>query len=311
MTSQPSPTYNFPGISYNPTYFNSKTSSSSSGLTQTQANALYLQKTVADTATGVETFTSGTKSSNYDVVTPSSVMLIGPSQTSLFMAIGCADSRSGNITLASGATQSANVNLCVGATNTGEVRIANDPTNAGAIRIGDNGLGATGANITIGSTTMPTTMNGNTTIANLKTTSVESTAVGNVFNLATTQTTGILNIGTATRTGAGVINIGTLSQAAINIGTGSVAGFNTITIGGSNTGTQIAGTLAVTQSISTPGSLDVTSTLTASGGIVASTIGPSAVSDAMNIASAQTTGILSIGNAVRTGVGAINIGKFS
>ena len=127
MSSSNPPYPNFNGITYNRSYFSSNTTTSS-GLTQTQANALYLQKTVADTATGVETFTSGTKSSNYDVVTPSSVMLIGGSQTSTFMAIGCADSRSGNITLASGATQSANVNLCVGGTNTGEVRIANDPT---------------------------------------------------------------------------------------------------------------------------------------------------------------------------------------
>ena len=180
---------------YNPSFFTTSTT----GLTVGQANSLYLSKTVADTASGIETFTSGTKSSNYDVVTPSSVMLIGTSQTSSFMAIGCADSRSGNITLASGATQSANVNLCIGATNTGAVHIAdggtnsgavnicngatnsgivhisdgannsgavniaNATTNTGAIHIGDNGLGATGA-ITIGSSTMPTTIGGSFTM---------------------------------------------------------------------------------------------------------------------------------------------------
>jgi len=166
---------------YNPSFFTTTTT----GLTQGQANGLYLSKTVADTASGIETFTSGTKSSNYDVVTPSSVMLIGTSQTSSFMAIGCADSRSGNITLASGATQSANVNLCVGATNTGAVNIsngatnsgsvhiadgannsgavniANATTNTGAIHIGDNGLGAA-STITIGSSTMPTTIGSST-----------------------------------------------------------------------------------------------------------------------------------------------------
>jgi len=118
---------------YNPSFFTTSTT----GLTVGQANSLYLSKTVADTASGIETFTSGTKSSNYDVVTPSSVMLIGTSQTSSFMAIGCADSRSGNITLASGATQSANVNLCIGATNTGSVNIATGATNSGAVHISD------------------------------------------------------------------------------------------------------------------------------------------------------------------------------
>ena len=55
MTSQPSPTYNFPGISYNPSYFKT----SSSGLTTGAANALYLRKTYADTATSLETFSAG------------------------------------------------------------------------------------------------------------------------------------------------------------------------------------------------------------------------------------------------------------
>ena len=58
MSSQPTPTYNFSGIDYNSSFFN-KVKTSSSGLTQTQANALYLQKTVADTATSLETFSGG------------------------------------------------------------------------------------------------------------------------------------------------------------------------------------------------------------------------------------------------------------
>lgn len=50
----PYPYYN--GIPFNPSFFKTDTSS---GLTETAANALYLRKTVADTATAQETFTSG------------------------------------------------------------------------------------------------------------------------------------------------------------------------------------------------------------------------------------------------------------
>lgn len=53
-SSPPYPYYN--GIPYNPSYF---TSSTGTGLTQTQANGLYLQKTATDTATALETFSAG------------------------------------------------------------------------------------------------------------------------------------------------------------------------------------------------------------------------------------------------------------
>ena len=55
-SNPPYPYYN--GITYNSAFF---TTESGSGLTQTKANALYLQKTVADTATVLETFTNGIK----------------------------------------------------------------------------------------------------------------------------------------------------------------------------------------------------------------------------------------------------------
>ena len=46
--------------------------------------------------------------------------------------------------------------------------------------------------------------------------------------IANTQTTGVLNIGSAVRTGTGAINIGTLSQAPINIGTAATAAGNSL-----------------------------------------------------------------------------------
>jgi len=47
------PSYEFPTIDFNSSYF---TDTNTTGLTQSQANALYLQKTVQDSASAIETF---------------------------------------------------------------------------------------------------------------------------------------------------------------------------------------------------------------------------------------------------------------
>ena len=66
MSSQNPPYPYFSGITYNSSFF----SSSSSGLTQSQANALYLKKTVSDIATASETFSGGILASSVDTATP-------------------------------------------------------------------------------------------------------------------------------------------------------------------------------------------------------------------------------------------------
>ena len=55
MSSANAPYPSFSGITYNKSFF----ASSSGGLTTAQGNALYLQKTIADTATALETFSGG------------------------------------------------------------------------------------------------------------------------------------------------------------------------------------------------------------------------------------------------------------
>lgn len=57
MSAENPPTYNFLGIDFNPSFYVDE--SNSSGITQEQANALYLQKTIPDTATALETFSAG------------------------------------------------------------------------------------------------------------------------------------------------------------------------------------------------------------------------------------------------------------
>ena len=62
MSSTNAPYPSFSGITYNKSFF----VSSSGGLTTAQGNAFYLQKTVADTATAIETFSGGIKSDTLD-----------------------------------------------------------------------------------------------------------------------------------------------------------------------------------------------------------------------------------------------------
>ena len=83
MTQANPPFPNFNGITYNPAFFNTSTSSSSGGgLTEARANILYLQKLVPDTANVLETFTAGILTSqlntnNIDSSTQGSNLFIG------------------------------------------------------------------------------------------------------------------------------------------------------------------------------------------------------------------------------------------
>ena len=54
----------FSGITYNPSFF----ASSTGDLTKAQANALYLRKTVPDTATALETFHCGIQTNNIESI---------------------------------------------------------------------------------------------------------------------------------------------------------------------------------------------------------------------------------------------------
>lgn len=66
MSAENPPTFSFNGIDFNPTYYINE--STSSGFTQEQANDLYLQKKIPDTATALETFTGGVKTNSIENV---------------------------------------------------------------------------------------------------------------------------------------------------------------------------------------------------------------------------------------------------
>lgn len=64
MTTAPPPTFYFPGIEFNPDFFEDVTET----LTKKDADARYLIKTTPDTATAIETFTGGIKTNSIENV---------------------------------------------------------------------------------------------------------------------------------------------------------------------------------------------------------------------------------------------------
>lgn len=165
----------------------------------------------------------------------------------------------------------------------------------------------TGAFVTLNTTQTitgeKTLSNANTFITgNTVTDSIQSSAVGTTQNIATTQTSGNLNIGTlGARSGAININTGGTTTAAVNISTASTS-FNTVSIGSASSAISMAGVSTFTNS--TPSAFTF--------GLTSSKVNPSAVGGLLTIGDTQTTGILGIGGLpARSGRIDINVGGTS
>lgn len=78
--SVPPPEFQFNGLIYNPEWWIS-TSVASGALTQAVANTLYLRKTTTDSASALETFNAGIKSSGYDTITAGATQNMFTTQT--------------------------------------------------------------------------------------------------------------------------------------------------------------------------------------------------------------------------------------
>jgi hypothetical protein len=131
-----------------------------------------------------------------------------------------------------------------------------------------------------------TLSNANTFITgNTVTDSIQSSAVGITQNIATAQTSGVLNIGTlGARSGAININTGGTSTSNVNISTASTS-FNTVSIGSTGGTVSIGGATTFT---STTPSLFVF-------GLFTTKVNPSGVGGLLSIGDTQTIGILGIG----------------
>jgi hypothetical protein len=81
------PDYYFDGVNFNPAFYANDTG----GFTEAQANALYLKKTVADTATALETFNAGIKTNSIALVSGTTLTL--PASTTTAPETGDTSSR--------------------------------------------------------------------------------------------------------------------------------------------------------------------------------------------------------------------------
>lgn len=304
MSSQNPPYPYFSGITYNSSFF----SSSSSGLTQSQANALYLKKTVSDIATASETFSGGILASSVDTATPTvnyallsglttGNLGIATNQTDGAVSIGNKASRVGDVNIGNGTGMMGKINLGTGPLSTGIINIGTGTGSTGGIA-----LGATGNTTNImGPLSSLSTVSlgsvGNTTNIYGALSSLLSVSLGSTVN--TTAVNGILTVATGISTATIDTNSLTSNFSFIN----SLGASNTMGIGvlapayGSGPKTIQIGETTITSVHA--GGIDCLGTTI--NGVVAPLIGD------LSLASKQTTGTLNIGNySGRTGI--INIG---
>lgn len=212
MTSVSPPTYYFDGITFNSAFY---TASSSGGLTEAQANALYLKKNTADTATALETFSGGIATNDIQSTTTSTDMSIGSSQTSGVLNIGC------------------NGNEAVNGRTTGAINIGTDLNATGIIKIGNQ------------STITPVQIRGSLTVSRSFIASAQATCSSTLgVNGLLTASGGLTATGANIATGgssSATINIlnGNTSSGSVNIATGTGATQSTTVNIGSGTTTGV------------------------------------------------------------------------
>ena len=145
--SIPPPEFDFTGLFYNPEWWIS-TSVASGALTQSVANTLYLRKTTTDSASALETFNAGIKSSGYDTITAGAtqnMFLTQTANTNLFGSMGAGQTlKLGNQTTA----QSVHCSFidCNGTTINNATAPSNGPLSIGSLQTGTAGILNLGTN---------------------------------------------------------------------------------------------------------------------------------------------------------------------
>ena len=152
MTSANAPYPYFNGIKYNKLFFSATTS----GLTQAQANTLYLQKTVPDSAIALETFSNGLLTSSVESLTALTPVTMG-TNTSLGVNIGRAGANNTITGLTTFLNGTFDINGAIDVP-TSLTSLPICPNSNGTITIGTNATRT--AAITIGANTSPITLNG-------------------------------------------------------------------------------------------------------------------------------------------------------
>ena len=194
--------------------FNKQDFVEDTGFTEAEANALYLRKTTADTATALETFTGGIATNGIQSTTATTDISIGSSQTSGVLNLGC------------------NGSEAVAGRTTAAINIGTDLNATGIIKLGNQ------TSIT------PVQVRGALTVSRAFTASATATCSSTlVVSGLLTASGGVTAPGANIATGgssSATINIlnGSTSSGSVNIANGTgINQFTTVFIGsGSTTG---------------------------------------------------------------------------
>jgi hypothetical protein len=164
MSSSQPPYPYFNGIEYNSAYF----TSIDSGLTIAQANAKYLKKTVADTATAIETFSGGILIDAINPTTTTGTIQIGQTAINSNVEIAAQASRSTVLHLGDGNLSSGGIHIGNGAGSSNNINILNGAYTSGQtvgtvnILTGSNAAGSIGGNMNLFTTSRGTLTIGGT-----------------------------------------------------------------------------------------------------------------------------------------------------
>ena len=226
MTSVSPPTYYFNGITFNSAFY---TTSSSGGLSQSQANALYLKKNTADTASALETFSGGIVSDSYDSSTSSATTTLAANNLTGNINIGNGNRTAGTISIGSGTTSASTAAISIGTDLTtinlkGNAKVYSmDAMTTGltantlslgtgssttAVSLGTN---ANVTTITIGGASSAVQFNGNCKFTNaLQTPSIDAALSGGTLQVGSSNA-GSITLGSSTipTTAAGGFSMGT------------------------------------------------------------------------------------------------------
>jgi hypothetical protein len=158
MTSANPPYPYFNNITYNGEFF----VTSGVGLTVSQANAKYLQKTIPDTATALETFSNGILADAINPTTTTGTIQIGQAETNSNVEIAAQASRSTVLHLGDGNLASGAIHIGNGAGSSNNIQILNgnytSGQTAGTVNIlsGTNAVGKIGGNMNLFTTSRGT-----------------------------------------------------------------------------------------------------------------------------------------------------------
>lgn len=291
MSSASPPYPYYDGIPYNPSFFNHEVvqqTSSGGGLTEAEANALYLRKTVPDIAMVQETFNSGivtssiTNTTGNMTISPAAAgasLLIGNATTTTDVQIATINGRAnhlhlgdgnnnfagGGVHINNGTNNASNVNILNGATTSGNCNILSGATTTGQLNVLTT-AGSTGT-INLGNANSTTNLNGTTSITNLS---------SNKMNALT-------------------------ATAAQTVGANLTTG-GSLTLGAAGVNTKVNGTLVAN-------TIDANGTVSQTMNIGHNLTGTSTFPNTVNIAKNINSGEINLGTGFDVGTQNINIGS--